>query len=156
MCWPGLRGAGKIQDAPPAILRARTLLWRYQSWSSCGLGSAGVALAISRARTSLTTVLCSFSSVSHAWVSGMGMSRKFRLRCNVRSPRGQIFRRLATYVERRLRRASTTTRAKQVFNGTEISVLCRFSRRTECARIEISPLGRHQRATSIRQNYDQM
>ena len=74
----------------------------------------------------MATVLCSFSIVSQTWVSGMGMSRKFRMRCKMVVLLGNRFfavaNRCAAAMEESVYDSACV---KQVFDETERGVLFR-------------------------------
>jgi hypothetical protein len=87
----------------------------------------------------------------------MGMSRKFRMRCNI----------VALLISKVLAAAVRWGAAieesiydsecmKQVFHRTEMGVGFRRGKRTLQERIEVGPLSRYEGATSIGQNQDQM
>ena len=74
----------------------------------------------------MATVLCSFSSVSQTWVSGMGMSRKFRVRCKMVVLLGNRFfavvNRCGAAIEESV---YDSAGVKQVCDGTEMGVVFR-------------------------------
>jgi hypothetical protein len=116
-----------------------------------------VAWTINRARTSIAILLGSFSSVSHTWVSGMGRSRKFRVRCKIvvllvyKFFAGAV--RWNAAIEESIYDCECV---KQVPHRTEMGVRFRWGQGSLRESTEVGPLGRYEGATSVGQNQDQM
>jgi hypothetical protein len=105
----------------------------------------------------MATVRGSFSSVSHAWVSGRGRSKKFRVCCTmVVLLRGRFFAvvlRWGTALEESI---DDGAGVKQVWGETQRRVRFYFGERNRGAGTEVRPLGRDEGTTSIRQDQDEM
>jgi hypothetical protein len=105
----------------------------------------------------MANILCFSSSVSHACISGMGVSRKLSMRCTIGVllvDRFLIFAGLwgATTEESVYYSACV----KQVAHGTETVVEFCFGRRFLRESLEVSPLFGYERATSLGQNQNQV
>ena len=114
-------------------------------------------MAISRAKTSIATACCSFSSVSQTWLSGMGISRKFRLRCKmVALLANRSFAVVICCGAAIEESVYYSAGVKQLRNETEMGTLLGHRQRTRRRGIEVGPLGRYEGATSVGQNQNQM
>jgi len=113
------------------------------------------ALAMSRARISIARVLCSFSKVSHTWISLRRRSKRFRFRCKGTLLRCGIRVLAFRYSEAAEESVYDGTCMKQVFERAERCGMRRerVLRRSGC---KIRPLRRDERFTPVGQDQDEL